>query len=250
MTNEETFEQYLRRRKSERTTKEYLYWFNRYTTEKEFSTETMKEFYEEHPNSVVRAMIQNMLKWLEYPSLPLETELENKSFTLPKYYDYRTANELIESFPEEYRLILILMYECGLRIHEAINLRWSNINYDEGRIMVSGKGNKERIAYPSPKTLNALKTKPRDFKDIYVFSSPYKENSPISSSLIRKYLKRINPEATPHKFRHTYATNLLRANTPLRTIQKALGHADPKTTSIYTHIMDIDLLEANKKIWY
>lgn len=249
------FAEWLARRKSENTTKAYTYWLLRYATEYDASNTNESQlisFFENNPNLVVAGMIKNLCAYLKLPRPNLDYTLLKKSKKLPKYYEEQEARWILQEFERntDYPEALWLMIECGLRISEVVGLRYDDIKFSESRILIKGKGSKERTAYPSPELLKALLTR-RNNQEVqtpYVFPNATGE-APITPEAIRYHLRRIKTGAQPHTFRHTFATNLLKNSVSLRTIQKALGHESPETTSIYAHVFDEDLAAANKKVW-
>ncbi len=146
------------------------------------------------------------------------------------------------------RTILELMYSCGLRVSETVNLKLTDLKFDDGIIRVTGKGNKERIVplgLPAERLLKKYleKFRPKLLKgedESIVFLS---NNGRI---LTRERVWGIIKEATklagihknihPHTLRHSFASHLLANGADLRVIQEMLGHADISTTQIYTHI--------------
>jgi len=255
MASGNDFAEWLGKRKSETTVKAYTYWLRRYA--KEHDVGIMKKndlitFYENHPNLVVRGFIKNLCTYLKITPPPLDSSLIKKKRQVPHYYESNLAKTIMQEFNKrtDYGTILWLMLECGLRISEATNLRYEHIKFAEARIVIKGKGNKERTAYPSPELISALQERQitRPSLQGWVFENPARK-APIKPDSVRFHLRKILQGAKPHTFRHTYATNLLKAKVPLRTIQKALGHESPTTTSIYTHVFDEDLEAANKKVW-
>ncbi|MES2801601.1 MAG: tyrosine-type recombinase/integrase [Bdellovibrionota bacterium] len=136
-----------------------------------------------------------------------------------------------------------LLYGGGLRISEACNLRWKDIQLDQRRILVLGKGQKERLII-IPDTCNeALKAyQARNKNREFVFG-----DEPLSSrkgyELIRTLGKQVglmNP-LHPHSLRHSFATHMLASGTNLRTLQTMLGHESLQATEKYTHL-NIDTL--------
>lgn len=182
----------------------------------------------------------------------IDRELIEKKFILPKYYEPEEKKRILEFLEEktDYGLVGRLMSGCGLRITETVSLKPEQIKFSEGRIVVSGKGGKERTVYPDPELLSALRAHiQRHGSREWVFPSPVNEGQHVWPTTIRNHLHKYRKGATPHKFRHTFATDLLKAKVSLRTIQQALGHSDPKTTAIYTHVFNEDVKEAMEKLW-
>lgn len=143
--------------------------------------------------------------------------------------------------------LIILIYACGLRISEALNLD-NGCFIGENRIKIFGKGKKERIIFVLPIALELL--------DEYKKSCPYSGDKVIffgnrgkryRAAIFEKLIQNIrnmlglSADITPHSFRHSFATELLVNGADLRSIQELLGHASLSTTQIYTHI-DINTL--------
>lgn len=252
-TGMEDFKEWIAKRKSPNTAKAYTYWYQRCQEEQGTTNpQALKRFYEAHPNNVVRAMIQQACKHQQATPPELDTDLQQSRHRLPQYYEDSTAYALITHMQQEsdYGLVVRLMYELGLRISEAVSLRLEQVKWSEARIVVEGKGAKQRVAYPSPDLLNSLRSHVKRLRTReYVFPSPVNKGAHVSPDTIRYHLKKHLSTAKPHRFRHSFATNLLKQGVPLPTIQRAMGHNDPKTTSIYTHVFDIDVMEATKKLW-
>lgn len=142
--------------------------------------------------------------------------------------------------------LIDLMSSTGIRVGEAVSLTVDDIVYSEHTILIHGKGRKQRLIYVSCQdTWNNLKDWLRLRKQInvvcpYVFVNKNLEKMSIYSAenIFSKYrdLAKINPRATPHYLRHTFATNLLANGADLRAVQELLGHASISTTEIYTEV--------------
>ena len=136
-----------------------------------------------------------------------------------------------------YILVLKLIYLSGLRISEALNLKWSDINLQDNSIYVYGKGSKERKVYIIKDFLDHLKN--LDKKNQFVFTLNSKK---ISARSVNKFLDNcfnhsiINHKLSSHVFRHSFATTMLENNADIRHIQKLLGHSSISTTEIYTKV--------------
>ena len=154
------------------------------------------------------------------------------------------------SIPEGHRnrAIIEVLFSCGLRVSELVNLQWSQLYPDEHYVRVFGKGGKERLVPISDKALkeidnympwrNSLKIKPGE--EAYIFLN--RRGSHLTRTMILIMLKRQAEEAgiqktiSPHTLRHSFATALLEGGADLRVIQAMLGHENIGTTEIYTHL--------------
>lgn len=146
----------------------------------------------------------------------------------------------------KHRVILFLLYGCGLRVQELIDLRWSNIDRESGVIhVVQGKGKKDRKVQLYPELTQLLAKYYREYKQelngcTYILKGQF--TNQYSQTSINQVLKQlankvgIRKRVHAHLLRHSYATHLLDAGTDLRTIQELLGHSSSKTTEIYTHV--------------
>lgn len=151
--------------------------------------------------------------------------------------------------------ILMLLYGCGLRISEALNLNFEDINEND-YLIIKGKGNKERMVplmdYVKNDIENYIHECPKNFmKDDPLFVG--KRLDRLSPRIIQYVLEKIRhnlslPEtATPHALRHSFATHLLNSGGDLRTIQELLGHSSLSTTQKYTKVETEKLYEAYSK---
>ena len=136
-----------------------------------------------------------------------------------------------------YILILKLIYLSGLRISEALNLKWSDINHQDNSIYVYGKGSKERKVFIINDYLVQLKNLEKNNQ--YVFTI---NKQKISTRSVNKFLQNcydnslIKNKLSSHIFRHSFATTMLENNADIRHIQKLLGHSSISTTEIYTKV--------------
>jgi len=153
--------------------------------------------------------------------------------------------------------MLQLMLDTGLRVSEACNLRWKDVDPDTGKLMVrQGKGSKDRTLWIGEDDLEILRVwRKRQAKDVkgtppHVFTTL--AGRPVSPRYVQQAVKRyaakagIDKNIHPHTLRHSFATDLYRATSKIRLVQKALGHSDLSTTMIYTHIFDDELEGALK----
>jgi len=154
------------------------------------------------------------------------------------------------SYPEGRRnkAMLEILYSCGLRVSELINLRLSHIDKSKGFIRIIGKGDKERLVPISKKALqeidfylpdrNALPIDTTN-KDIVFLNNRGRQLSRVMVYTIVKQLAQrvsLKKKISPHTFRHSFATHLIEGGADLRAVQEMLGHESIMTTEIYTHL--------------
>lgn len=204
---------------------------------------------------------------------------------IPDVLTEEEEQKLLNVFNERYlsptrnKMMIQLMLKTGLRLSEVINLKWNNINLQTGKLkVVNGKGGKDRIVWFNNGTLDKLREwRQRQADEIgaadYVFTTS--KGKQLKANDVRKMVYRYAEKAgiqeevekhyhdeegnklaetynqkkvSPHTFRHTFATRLLKESNNLRVVQKALGHSDISTTQIYTHIVDTELENAMKAL--
>lgn len=150
---------------------------------------------------------------------------------------------------ERNKAIIEVLYGCGLRVSELVNLNLSDIQWSEGFIKVIGKGNKQRLVPIGQQALNQLRiytdyvrvnqSIDSDHSDFIFLNLRGKKISRVSVFLIIKELAMmagIEKEISPHTFRHSFATSLVEGGADLRAVQEMLGHSSITTTEIYTHL--------------
>ncbi len=150
---------------------------------------------------------------------------------------------------ERNRAILETLYGCGLRVSELIELKLSDLYFEEGFIKVTGKGNKQRlipIGNLTIKYINVYRKEVRVHQEIHSSAKDTlflnRRGKGLSRAMIFTIVKNLTEKAgirktvSPHTFRHSFATHLLENGANLRAIQQMLGHESITTTEIYTHI--------------
>ena len=147
-----------------------------------------------------------------------------------------------------------VLYGCGLRVSELIDLKMSNINFKESYLKVEGKGEKVRFVPLAAYTAELIKQYIKEIRskykinkkceDILFLNSRGSSMSRVIVFIIIKELTEkagINKKISPHTFRHSFATHLLQNGADLRYIQEMLGHSSITTTEIYTHLKNEEL---------
>ena len=143
----------------------------------------------------------------------------------------------------KHKAMLSMIYSCGLRRSELLNLKFSDIDSKRNIVIIrQSKGKKDRITPLSAKILDLLRRYYKEYSPkTYLFEGQEK-NTQYSARSLEEVLKKsvklasINKPVTLHWLRHSYATHLLESGTDLRYIQELLGHNSSKTTEIYTHV--------------
>ena len=193
---------------------------------------------------------------LSYP------KLEKK---LPVFLNIQEVEKLLEApntsslFGQRDRAMLELLYSCGLRVSELINLSYHNINIKEEFIRIHGKGNKERILPMGEIAIDyltayELNSRPILLKngqsDSYFLSNRGKAMSRQNFFyIIKAYATQagIDKPLSPHSLRHAFATHLVQKGADLRSVQLMLGHSDISSTQLYTHIQNAQLKAQHEK---
>ena len=160
-----------------------------------------------------------------------------------------SAIDLTHPQGQRNKTILEVLYSCGLRVTELINIKISNIKINEEYIRIIGKGNKERLIPVGKKAINELKEYISKFRSKQKIQKGYEDYLFLNRrgkkltrvmifTIIKDLSKKINlnKKISPHTFRHSFATHLIEGGADLRSIQEMLGHESIITTEIYTHL--------------
>lgn len=177
---------------------------------------------------------------------------------LPKFIYYNDLLEILEASSktnDSYRdkLIIEMLYATGLRVSELINIRIRDIDFNNRRIVVMGKGSKERTVYYGEYAEEVLKkyldTHTRK-EHGYLFVNQRGEQLTDRGVryIIDKIMEKLSVKThvTPHVLRHTFATDMLNNGCDIKVVQELLGHSSLKATEIYTHVTN----ESLKKVYY
>jgi integrase/recombinase XerD len=165
---------------------------------------------------------------------------------LPEVLSIVEIDKIIDAIdlskPEGHRnkAIIETLYGCGLRVSELVNLRLTDIHYSEEFVVVTGKGNKQRLVPISGKALKEMDIYKIDRDQNVLFLN--RRGSHLTRAMIFTIIKDLAAKAgirkniSPHTFRHSFATHMIEAGADLRAVQEMLGHESILTTEIYTHI--------------
>jgi integrase/recombinase XerD len=244
------------------------------------------------PAEVELQHLQNFIKWINELGLNARSQARIIS-GIKAFFNYLLLEDLIDSSPAELldspkigrklpdtlnpteidqlmhaidlstpegqrnKVILETLYSCGLRVSELVNLKISNLRFKEEFIIITGKGNKERLV---PIGRNAIKLINNYLKENRIHLEIKKGNDDIvflnrrgaklSRVMIFTIIKQLaiktglHKKISPHTFRHSFATHLIEGGADLRAVQEMLGHESILTTEIYTHL-DREFLRDN-----
>lgn len=194
-------------------------------------------------NSIINSIKFYYEAVLRNPRKVYKIPRPKKPKTLPNVLSETEVTKLIKTVDNlKHKCILLLIYSAGLRRSEVINLKIKDIQKGRNCVFVKGaKGKKDRYTLLSAKVLRYLRAYYKQEKPVdWLFEGQYGgQYSPTSVQKIftkAKLKSKVNPYATVHTLRHSFATHLLERGVDLRYIQKLLGHESIKTTEIYTHI--------------
>ena len=185
---------------------------------------------------------------------------------LPNFLEHNQIMSIIGSVDVSYKFglrdiaLLYVLYSSGLRANEILSLKLTNLMLDEEFVRVLGKGNKERfvpISKIAISNLNnyldnlrpALSKKNESLGYLFLNSRGQKLSRMSLWKIVNKYSSKakINKKVSPHTFRHSFATHLIRGGASLRAVQEMLGHSDISTTQIYTHLDKSELKKVYDK---
>lgn len=207
------------------------------------------------PTSVMRkiASLRGFYKWLcannyseSNPTLTLEQPKVPKK--LPKVMTVEEIETLLnQNLTKLQKVILELLYGCGLRVSELVNLKINDYDLNAKYIQCYGKGSKERIVPLGKKAVLAIKNymPERDYliqkfrlntKKLLIHEHGREINRQDVYNFIHSQGKKIHKTISPHTLRHSFATHLIENGADLRVVQELLGHSDVSTTQLYTHI--------------
>ena len=207
------------------------------------------------PTSIVRkiAAIRGWFAWLNIngdiktnPSLAVEhPKLTAK---LPKVLSIDEINKILSiKMTCLEKAIFELLYACGLRVSELVNLQTNNIDTHTAFLRCYGKGSKERIVPVGKNAIKAINLylEDRDYlckkfglttKILFINEHGHQISRQDVYNFIKKITSAIGKKASPHTIRHSFATHLLENGADLRVVQELLGHSDVSTTQLYTHV--------------
>lgn len=207
------------------------------------------------PTSIIRkiASLRGFFKWAcanektkSNPTLTLEQpKIPQK---LPKVMTAEEINSILnQDLSKLHRVIIELLYGCGLRVSELVNLKINDFDLNGKYLECTGKGSKDRIVPLGKKAISAIKNylPEREYnlqkynlqsKQLLINEKGKQVTRQEVYTFIHEQGKKLHKAISPHTLRHTFATHLLENGADLRVVQELLGHSDVSTTQLYTHI--------------
>ena len=249
--------------------KEYLNDNNIYNV-KDISSDNIKDFIKIRNNEEASTIAHNLTVIKNFHKYLLKEKLVKDDVSifierpklrknLPKTLSIEDVDklldiELVTPFDYRNKAMLELMYGCGLRVSELINLEINDIDIINCQIRILGKGSKERIVPLGEYSIDYLK-KYINIRDSLLKDKPCNKlfinnhGKGMTRQGFFKNLKKLlkekglNPDVSPHTLRHSFATHLINRGADLRSIQEMLGHSDISTTKIYTEVSDEKVID-------
>ncbi|MWW23868.1 site-specific tyrosine recombinase XerD [Algibacter lectus] len=228
-------------------------------TIREFIYNTSKHINERSQSRLISGLRSffNYLVFEDYrPDNPLELiESPKIGRKLPDTLSEEEIDNLIKAIDlskpegERNRAMLETLYGCGLRVSELVNLKLSDLFFEEGFIKVTGKGDKQRFVPIIDVTKKYIDIYRKDIRKHMNIQAGFEDTlflnrrgKQLTRAMIFTIIKQLavkidlNKSISPHTFRHSFATHLLQNNADLRSIQLMLGHESITTTEIYVHL--------------
>jgi integrase/recombinase XerD len=225
--------------------KEFLIWFNKDNKNSRTQSRVLSGIRAYFKFLLIEGEItENPASLIESPKIGLK---------LPEVLSIEEIDRMIEvidlSKPEGHRnkAIIETLYGCGLRVSELVGLKLTDIHYDEGYVIVTGKGSKQRLVPVSGKALKEIDLYKQERKHLHIIKDINtlflnRRGGMLTRVMIFTIIKDLASKAgikkniSPHTFRHSFATHMIEAGADLRAVQEMLGHESILTTEIYTHI--------------
>ena len=217
--------------------------------------------------STLRSLYRYLLleEWVQVDPTEL-IESPKIGMHLPDVLSERDIDQIISAIDlskpqgERNRAILEVLYGCGLRVSELTNLQISNLRFKEGFIIVTGKGNKQRLVPVNDQAMKYVAIYKNEVRNHQTLQDGEEDmlflnrrGKRLTRVMIFTIIKNLTEKAglkkkvSPHTFRHSFASHMVNRGANLRVVQEMLGHESITTTEIYTHLNDTKLRETIEK---
>ena len=233
--------------------------FLEYAGSRELTENLVKDYAQteikrKEPSSVSHAIFAIQFFFEKVLGLKIYIPRPKRNRKLPEILTKEELKRMIDLTENiKHRLILKVLYGCGLRVSEAVNLKKADVNVTEGLMHIRmGKGKKDRFVKIPSSIAEEIKSYCALLRGDIVFPSNRggKLTTATIQAVVEQAAKRagIKKEVYPHLLRHSFATHLLESGVDIRIIQKLLGHSDIKTTQIYTQISQASIKNVKSPI--
>lgn len=206
----------------------------------------------------VRAIVENPTVFLTAPNRPKRVPRYLSEGEIQQILDY--LDKKSTTIPLTWQAVIYLMYSCGLRASEMIQLQMGQLDMVRKTVVADGKGSKERIIPITSTAFMYLERYIKEVRPARISTSKASDplfvsskGNPVDYTTFYRAFRSIATRAgiekkvKPHMLRHSFATHLLHRGADLRVIQTLLGHSSIATTQVYTHVDDTKLHESIKK---
>ena len=211
---------------------------------------------ESYMNVIINSIKAYYEKVLGWPKMRFDIARPKRPFKVIQPFSKQEIERFFSVIENlKHKTLLMLIYSGGLRISEVCNIRRHDIKWDHDLIYIKeAKGKRDRYSVLAASMKGILKSYIDEYKPRYYLFEGVQAKTPYSRSSVNKIFHRaknkakVNPEATVHTLRHTFATHSMENGMSLRTIQKLLGHRDIKTTARYLYVTSDTLRKARSPL--
>lgn len=240
---------------SKKTVKSYLYYTDKYieyARNRGLNESSAKDFIQSEMARKDPSTVSSEISALKFffervLRLRLSVRHPKRNKRLPDILTPEEVKRMVESTTNvKHRLIIKLLYGCGLRLSEIIDLKKEEVNFDEGLIHIKlAKGGKDRFV-KLPESLEGELERYCGLESseiLFVSNRGGKLTAKTVQKIVQNSARKagIKKRVYPHLLRHSFATHLLEYGTDIRVIQKLLGHSDVKTTQVYTQVSQANI---------
>lgn len=211
---------------------------------------------ESYMNVIINAVKAYYEKVLGWPKMRFDIARPKRPFKVIQPFSKQEIERFFSVIENlKHKTLLMLVYSSGLRISEVCKIRRQDIKWDHNLVYIKeAKGKRDRYSVLAESMKQVLRLYIDQYKPRYYLFEGAKPKTPYSRSSVNKVFHRaknkakVNPEATVHTLRHTFATHSMENGMPLHTIQKLLGHRDIKTTARYLYVTSESLKKAQSPL--
>ncbi len=226
----------------------------------QFLEHIQKNSYNHRSQARILSGVKGFFKYLmveEIIDIDPTSQVEGPKMTrkLPEVLSIEEIDRMLSTFDlskaegQRNKAIIETLYSCGLRVSELVNVKLTDLFFDEGFVKVKGKGDKERLVPIGQKAIKEIqlyfpdrnilpKIEKNSENILFLNRRGRKLTREMIFTIVKKAAKdaRITKTISPHTFRHSFATHLVEGGADIRVVQEMLGHESILTTEIYTHL--------------